>query len=89
MLLLRGIVPNGANFKATLQDVKKEVEKIGPISKISHHGLNIYIEYERLEYAQIAYLLLMGRKYDGKSLDVSFYDPVKFADDILLWSFQN
>lgn len=84
VLLLRGVIPNGANVKATLEDIKKEVCRVGPVSRIAHHGCNVYLEYERLEYAQIGFLLLGSRKYDGRALDISFYDPVKFADDILL-----
>lgn len=49
---------------------------------------NIYVEYERVEYAQIAYLILMNRKYEGKSIDVAFYDPINFSDDILIWNIQ-
>jgi len=45
---------------------------------------NIYVEYERVEYAQICYLLLMRRKFDGRSIDISFYDPLKFGDLILI-----
>jgi hypothetical protein len=30
-------------------------------------------------------LILMNRKYDGKSIDIVFYDPLSFADDILAW----
>jgi len=26
----------------------------------------------------------MNRKFDGKGFDVSFYDPLNFADDILI-----
>lgn len=44
---------------------------------------NLYCEYERVEYAQICFLILLNRKYDGKSIDVVFYDPLSFADDIL------
>lgn len=46
---------------------------------------NLYCEYERVEYAQICFLILLNRKYDGKSIDVVFYDPLSFADDILAW----
>jgi len=45
---------------------------------------NMYVEYEKVEYAQIAYLLMQTRKYDGRAFDVSFYDPINFADDILV-----
>ena len=79
------MIPQGANAKATIDDIRKQVERIGKITRMAHHGLNVYIEYERLEYAQIAYLLLGNRKYDGRQLNISFYDPVRFADDILLW----
>ena len=44
----------------------------------------MYVEYERVEYAQIAYLLMQKRKYDGRPFEVSFYDPINFADDILV-----
>lgn len=27
----------------------------------------------------------MNRKYDGKTIDMHFYDPLKFAEDILDW----
>ena len=84
VLLLRSVIPQGANAKATIDDIRKQVERIGKITRMAHHGLNVYIEYERLEYAQIAYLLLGNRKYDGRQLNISFYDPVRFADDILL-----
>ena len=67
-----------------ISDIKKQVEKIGPLVKITYKGLNVYIEYERVEYSQIAYILLESRKYDGKQVEVIFYDPIKFADDILI-----
>jgi hypothetical protein len=37
-----------------------------------------------VEYAQIAFLLMMNRKYEGKGIDVAFYDALNFADDILI-----
>lgn len=55
--------------------------------RVVHKSQNIYLEYERVEYSQIAYLLISKRKYDGKEIDVLFYDPIKFADDILIWLF--
>jgi hypothetical protein len=60
------------------------LEKIGKITRFVLKERNIYVEYERVEYAQIAYLLLLNRKYDGKTVEVSFYDPINFADDILI-----
>lgn len=27
----------------------------------------------------------MNRKFDGKNIDIAFYDPLSFADDILIW----
>jgi|LakMenE18May11ns_1017448.scaffolds.fasta_scaffold8919178_1 hypothetical protein len=63
--------------------MRKELSKIGPITKIAVKDKNLYCEYERVEYAQICFLILMNRKYDGKSIDIVFYDPLSFADDIL------
>ena len=84
VLLLKGIIPVGANPDITLKDIKTQVEKIGPLVRTTHKNQNIYLEYERVEYSQIAYLLISKRKYDGKEIEVLFYDPVKFADDILI-----
>ena len=67
-----------------LNDVHREVGKIGPITRIASKDKNIYVEYERVEYAQICYLLLMNRRYDGRAIDLSFYDPFNFADNILV-----
>ena len=61
------------------------MEKVGPLIKIIHKGMNVYIEYEKVEYSQIAYLILQNKRYDGKPIEVSFYDPIQFADDILIW----
>lgn len=58
--------------------------KIGPLTRLVSKDRHIYLEYERVEYAQICYLLLINRKYDGKNLDIHFYDPVSFAEDILV-----
>lgn len=57
--------------------------KIGPLTRLLSKDRHVYLEYERVEYAQICYLLLMNRKYDGKTIDLHFYDPLKFAEDIL------
>lgn len=66
VLQLKGIIPMGVNIEQILKDVKTQVEKIGPLVRTSHKNQNIYLEYERVEYSQIAYLLLSKRKYDGK-----------------------
>lgn len=59
-------MPMGVNTEPILKDIKTQVEKIGPLVRTSHKNQNIYLEYERVEYSQIAYLLLSKRKYDGK-----------------------
>ena len=59
---------------------------MGKVTRFVQKDRNIYVEYERVEYAQIAYLILMNRKYEGRSVDVSFYDPINFSDDILIWN---
>ena len=84
VLSLRNMIPIGSNIEMVLKDIRKEVEKVGPLVKLTHRGLNIYLEYERVEYSQIAYILLQSRKYDGKQVEVCFYDPIKFADDVLV-----
>ena len=84
VLLLKNIVQSQVDREYIQKDIRKEVEKIGKIENILSKDRNIYIEYSRVEYAQMAYLLLSNRKYDGRNLEIGFYDPVKFADDILL-----
>lgn len=44
------------------------MSKIGGLIKIKDKGKNIYLEYERVEYAQIAYLVISSRKYDQKTI---------------------
>lgn len=84
VLLLKNILPLTTNIETIIKDIKTQVEKIGPLVRITHKNQNIYLEYERVEYSQIAYLLISKRKYDGKDIEVIFYDPIKFADDILI-----
>jgi hypothetical protein len=84
VLLLKGIIPVTANVEAVIKDIKTQVEKIGPLVRTAHKNQNVYLEYESVEYSQIAYLLISKRKYDGKEIEVLFYNPIKFADDILV-----
>jgi hypothetical protein len=84
ILLLKGIISLPSEREFIKQDIRKELEKIGPISKIVTKEKNLYVEYEKVEYAQICYLLLKNRKYEGKPFEASFYDPLNFADDILI-----
>jgi hypothetical protein len=84
VLLLRNLIQIQADKSFIRQDIMRELEKVGRITRDVVKDKNMYVEYERVEYAQIAYLLLLNRKYDGKSLEVSFYDPINFADDILV-----
>lgn len=66
VLSLRNIIPVNSNVEFIVSDIKKQVEKVGPLIKVTHKGLNIYIEYEKVEYSQIAYTILQNKKYDGK-----------------------
>ena len=84
VLLLKNIVQSQMDREYIQKDIRREVEKIGKIENILSKDRNIYVEYSRVEYAQMAYLLLSNRKYDGRNIEIGFYDPVKFADDILL-----
>ena len=86
ILLLKDIIPASYinNPSYIIGDIKEQVQRIGPLQRITHKNTNIYIEYQKVEYSQIAYLLLSNRKYDNKTIQISFYDPIKFADDILI-----
>jgi hypothetical protein len=84
VLQLKGIIPIGSTPEQIVKDIKTQVEKIGPLVRTVHKNQNVYLEYERVEYSQIAFLLISKRKYDGKDIEVLFYDPIKFADDILV-----
>lgn len=84
VLLLRNIISRNEDKEFIKEDIKKEVSKIGRITKYKNKDKNLYIEYEKVQYAQIAYLLLINRKYEGKTIDVAFYDPLNFSDDILI-----
>ena len=68
VLQLKGIIPMGLNPEPILKDIKTQVEKIGPLVRTAHKNQNMYLEYERVEYSQIAYLLISKRKYDGKEI---------------------
>lgn len=62
------MIPLNTNVDLIMKDIKGQVEKIGPLVRITHKNQNVYIEYERVEYSQIAYLLISKRKYDGKEI---------------------
>ena len=63
VLLLKNIIQSQTDKEFVKKDIQKEVEKIGRITQFVSKDKNIIIEYERVEYAQIAYLLLINRKY--------------------------
>ncbi len=69
VLVLRSIVPLNSDPMVIKEDVKKEMEKVGKLLHIEVRNRNIYFEYEKVEYAQIAYLVLKNHKYDGKSIN--------------------
>jgi len=56
------------------------VSKVGRVVRMVDYEKNVYIEFERVEYAQIAYLVIGQRRFEGKQVGVSFYDPIHFAD---------
>lgn len=43
VLLLKGIIPTNVSTQSVVKDVKAQVEKIGPLVKITHKSQNIYI----------------------------------------------
>ena len=42
----------------------------------------VYVEFENEKYAMIAYVLLVGKIYDGNEINVDFYDAALYADKI-------
>jgi hypothetical protein len=81
VLVLRNVISTPSEQEMIKEDIRREVAKIGPLTRLVSKEKNIYLEYERVEYAQICYLLLVNRKYEGRNIDISFYDPLSFAED--------
>lgn len=48
VLLLKGMLPLTSNIDPILKDIKGQVEKIGPLVRITHKNQNVYLEYERV-----------------------------------------
>ena len=84
VLLIKGVISLQSEREFVRRDMATQLEKVGRISSIMAKDRNIYVDFERVEDAQIAYLLMMPRKYEGRPLDVSFYDPIDFSNGILL-----
>lgn len=59
MLVLRNIVPLSVDPEVIKKDLLGQLERVGPVVKIVHKGQNVWVEYEKVEYSQIAYLLLL------------------------------
>ena len=80
VLLLKNMISSFIFKDEIMRDIKREVGKVGRIVKMVDYEKNVYIEFERVEYAQIAYLLIERRKFEGKMVEMVFYDPIHFAD---------
>lgn len=63
VLLLKNIISNFHVKEEIMKDLQKEIKKIGPIVKMQDYERNVYIEFEKVEYAQIAYLVISQRKF--------------------------
>ena len=46
-----------------MRDIRREVGKVGRIVKMVDYEKNVYVEFEKVEYAQIAYLLIERRRF--------------------------
>ncbi|CAD8062901.1 unnamed protein product [Paramecium primaurelia] len=76
-------------YNFIVKDLKKEIEKIGrlismvvPRKKDGYsEGIGkVFVEFENEQFAKIAIILLQNKKYDGREIDISFYDPRLYAD---------
>lgn len=57
--------------------------KIGGVKKVINNGRNLFVEFDRVEYAQIGYIVISQRRYEGKTIDLGFYDVEKYVDGVL------
>lgn len=80
VLLLKNMISSFLFKDEILRDIRREVSKVGRVVRMVDYEKNVYIEFERVEYAQIAYLVIGQRRFEGKQVEVSFYDPIHFAD---------
>lgn len=57
-MFFKDIIPPSISGESIVKDLLSQLERVGKIVKAIHKGKSVWIEYEKVEYAQIAYLIL-------------------------------
>ena len=81
-------------FLEICEDVKEECSQHGSVNSVLiprakenypvHCEGSVYVEFHDTESAQKAAFALSGRKFADRTVNVDFYDEIKFSNKILL-----
>lgn len=99
MIILKNMVTpdelrDDEEFAEIVEDVKDECAHHGPVLSVliprakEHFPVecegSVFVEFQSADAAQKAAVALSGRKFADRTVDVDYFDEVKFSNRILL-----
>ena len=60
-MYFKDVIPPKISGDSIVKDMLSQLERIGKVVKTAHKDKSVWVEYEKVEYAQIAYLVLKVR----------------------------